>query len=349
MKREYFTEGFSFRRMLFFFGKKWLHCKHLQQIPEKEIFKGGDSLYNRKSDMHYRIQYIDRVTGKREEEKVYGDWALRLLYEKKGGALLLPFIASFSFFSKMYGFLQRRRSSRKKILPFIRKFQVPMEEYEKKAEEFLSFDDFFTRKLKRGSRKFSQDPKEAILFADGRYLFFEKVEEVYRFFVKGREFSLSSLLQDESLSGEYRDGSMVIARLAPMDYHRFHFPFEVEIKKSWEIPGPLYSVNPLALRKNWHYLCENKRVITEMENPHFGKVLYIEIGATYVGTIHQTYDPAKSGKKGEEKGYFSFGGSCIILLFQKDKILFDSDLLEGARQNMEVKALFGQPMGKAIK
>lgn len=297
--------------------------------------------------MHYRIQYIDRITGKKEEERVYGDWALRLLYEKKLGALFLPLFASFAFFSRLYGFLQKRRNSRKKILPFIRKYKVRMEDYEKKAEEFSSFNDFFTRKLQKGARSFSEDLKEAILPADGRYLFFEKVEEVHRFFVKGKQFSLSHLLQDKILTSEFMQGSMVVARLAPMDYHRFHFPFDCRVGTVKEIPGPLYSVNPLALRKNWRYLCENKRVITELFNEYFGKVLYIEIGATYVGTIHHTFDISEPCQKGEEKGYFSFGGSCIILLFQKRKISFDKDLLQASRQNVEIRALFGQSMGRA--
>ena len=83
-----------------------------------------------------------------------------------------------------------------------------------------------------------------------------------------------------------------------------------------------------------------------MNSKDFGKVLFLEIGATFVGAIHQTYTPNKPHQKGDEKGYFSFGGSSLILLFQKGKIQFDPDLLHATSQGVEIKCLMGQSMGK---
>jgi phosphatidylserine decarboxylase len=77
--------------------------------------------------------------------------------------------------------------------------------------------------------------------------------------------------------------------------------------------GRLFSVNPVALRKCLSILWENKRAVTELDTEAFGTVLCVEVGATCVGTIHQTYTPNQKVGKGSEKGYFSFGGSCLVI------------------------------------
>ncbi len=141
---------------------------------------------------------------------------------------------------------------------------------------------------------------------------------------------------------------MVIARLAPVDYHRYHFPCDGLVHTPQLIPGPLYSVNPLALKKHSEILAENKRMITRIETTHFGTVLYIEVGATYVGTIHQTFTPETFQKKGAEKGYFSFGGSCLILLFKPNTIQLDQDLIDASSRSIEVLGKLGQSLGRAL-
>jgi len=167
--------------------------------------------------------------------------------------------------------------------------------------------------------------------------------------VKGKRFSLKSLLQDDELAERYAEGAMAMARLCPVDYHRFHFPCECVPGKPRLINGLLYSVNPIALKRNIEYLSQNKRMITELETENFGKILYMEVGATYVGSIHQTYTPGKACAKGEEKGYFAFGGSCLLVLFEPNKIAFDQDLIDFSAKRMEVRGLLGQSLGRARK
>jgi phosphatidylserine decarboxylase len=183
--------------------------------------------------------------------------------------------------------------------------------------------------------------------ADARYLVFPDIEKADGFWVKGKKFSLIELLQDKSLAERYKNGSMVISRLCPVDYHRFHFPCDCTPKESQLINGPLFSVNPIALKRNIEILSENKRVLTELNTTNFGNVLYIEVGATYVGSIVQTYIPGQSYAKGDEKGYFSFGGSCLILLFEPGKIVFDQDLINASLEKVEVRGLLGQSLGQA--
>ena len=140
---------------------------------------------------------------------------------------------------------------------------------------------------------------------------------------------------------------MVIARLCPIDYHRFHFPFSCTPSKSTLLNGALFSVNPLALKKNIRIFSENKRSLTSLKTDKFGDVLFIEVGATCVGGIFQTYTPNQAVVKGQEKGYFSFGGSSLILLFEPGRIHFDADLIEASKKKIEIRGLLGQSMGRS--
>lgn len=300
------------------------------------------------------ILYIDRLTKKKEKEKVYGGFFLELLYGKTFlsrclSPLLLPLFSKIPFGSYLYGFLQKSRLSKRKIRPFIQKFKINTSEFLEPISAFSSFNDFFIRKLKKESRPFDAREHVAILPADARYLVFQHIDEMDGFWIKGKKLSLKQLLQNEPLARRYKKGAMAIARLCPTDYHRFHFPFDCTPTKAKLINGPLYSVNPIALKRNIKILSENKRMITTLQTSLFHQVLFIEVGATHVGTIKQTYKPDMSYKKGAEKGYFSFGGSCLILLFEPNTILFDQDLVEASLQKIEVRGLLGQSLGTALR
>ncbi len=298
------------------------------------------------------IIYYDRVKKREEREKVYGLYFLELLYGKGllsrcFSFLLRPFFASVPFLSHFYGYIQKTRASRSKVKPFIRDFAVDSSEFLDPVESYRSFNDFFIRKLKPESRPIDEKSDVVILPADARYLVFPNIEKADGFWVKGKKFSLKDLLQDDVLAARYAQGALAMARLCPVDYHRFHFPLDCVPGKARLINGPLYSVNPIALKRNIAYLSQNKRMITELETEKFGKVLYVEVGATYVGSIHQTYTPSKVYPKGEEKGYFSFGGSCLLVLFDPDTIVFDDDLVRFSAKKMEVRGLLGQSLGRA--
>lgn len=299
------------------------------------------------------IRYIDRQTKKEHIENVYGRRALEAFYGK--GLLshffswtLLPLLAHCPLVSRYYGYLQKRPASRKKVLPFIHTFEVDISEFLDDPSTFTSFNDFFIRKLKPSCRPISSGHDIAVLPADGRYLVFPSIQKSDGFLVKDQKFSIEKLLQNPSLADKYAHGSMVIARLCPTDYHRYHFPCNCTPHEPRLINGPLFSVNPMALKRNIHFLSENKRVITALETKNFGTVLYIEVGATAVGSIHQTFTPYEHYSKGDEKGYFSFGGSCILLLFEPGRIAFDQDLIDASQKRIETRALFGEPLGRAL-
>ena len=261
--------------------------------------------------------------------------------------IILPFLARIPLFSKLYGKAQKKTKSKKKVKPFIQKFSVDQSEFERSSEEFSSFNDFFIRRLKPACRPIDQGDKVAVLPADGRHLFYPSIGDAEGFYVKGKKFDLNALLRDEFLFDIYKRGSLIISRLYPTDYHRFHFPCECVPTTPKLINGPLYSVNPIALRRNIEILGENKRVLTQLKTKAFGNILFIEVGATFVGSIKQTFTPQSLCMKGQEKGYFEFGGSCILMLFGPGTITFDNDLIESSKRQIEIKAKMGEKFGLA--
>lgn len=291
--------------------------------------------------MNEPLIYIDRKTSALCEEKVYHGNLLNFLYLNPFGRILAHFLAGNPLFSRFYGWLQNFTFTRRKIAPFVKKFGIDSSEFELPMEAYPNFNAFFTRKLKKEARPLGNG---LIAPADGRYLFYENLEECDSFVVKGKKFVLNKLIEDEKLAKNYLKGSMVIIRLCPSDYHRFHFPCDCIPSEPRLINGPLYSVNPIAIKQWIDLFTMNKRMITQLKTQEYGNILFIEVGATCVGSIHQTYTPGIPYKKGDEKGYFSFGGSSIILLFQPGKIQIDSQLLTNSSQFLETLCLFGQTL-----
>lgn len=140
----------------------------------------------------------------------------------------------------------------------------------------------------------------------------------------------------------------MIIRLAPIDYHRFHFPADGEISESKLIDGVYYSVSTYAIKKNFRILCENKREYSILKTKKFGDIAMFEVGATMVGGIKQSYKSNSYVKKGEEKGYFYFGGSTCVLVFERGKVKIDEDLLENTKKGIETKVYMGEKIGISL-
>lgn len=293
------------------------------------------------------IYYIDRKSGKKCLEDIYGAKALRWIYgESLLGRFFQSLVTKSSLFSRLYGFCQKLPWSKRKIRPFVERYKIDPQEFLKPISEFKSFNDFFIRELKLSARPIAGSAHQAAIPADGRYLFYPDISAAEGFLVKGQKFELTQFLQNPQLAERYAQGTMVMARLCPTDYHRFHFPCSGVPGISRLINGYLFSVNPIALRQNIHIFSENKRMICELESVDFGKVLLVEVGATNVGTIQQTYKPFQFCQKGDEKGYFSFGGSSLILLFEPQTIILDPDLIKASQEQIEILCHMGQSLGQ---
>lgn len=291
--------------------------------------------------MNAPIQYYNRHSGHLETETVYGENFLRWAYGNPLGRLTVELAVKRALFSRWYGWRMDKASSQSKVAPFIEDYGLDPAEFADAAESFASFNEFFYRKLKSEARPVDANPNAAVFPADGRHLAIANVDEAETFYIKGQRFDLRAFLADDALAEQFAGGSMLISRLCPVDYHRYHFPVSGTVEEPVLINGPLYSVSPLALRRNLAIFWQNKRMRTLIESPVFGKVVVMEIGATCVGSIHSTFAPGPV-EKGQEKGYFSFGGSCLITLFQSGGIRFDDALLQYSAQSTEVYAKVGE-------
>ncbi|MBQ8498805.1 phosphatidylserine decarboxylase [Chlamydia sp.] len=292
------------------------------------------------------IWYINRETGLLEKEPVLCSSLMQYFLENRIGRAVYACLCKNSWFSRIVGRLQRLGVSRWFIKSFVEKYHLREEEWLLPLHKYTSFNDFFIRKLKLEARPILRDKEICCTPADGAYFVFPSIEEVSTFTIKHRIFSLENFLQDKQLASEYAKGSMVIARLAPFDYHRFHFPVEGVVGESKRINGYLFSVHPLMLKRNLAIFIENKREVTLIDSKEFGKVAYIEVGALNVGSINQTFSSGSFVRRGEEKGFFAFGGSTIVLLFQPQRITFDADLVQHSAQGLETRCRMGESLGK---
>ncbi len=291
------------------------------------------------------VRYFNRYSGKLETEEIYGGGFVRLVYGSSVGWPLAFLIARRVWFARAYGAWMRRASSRRMVVPFVQRFGIDPSELEKAPEDFASFNDFFVRTLRASSRPIHPGPNTAVFPADGRHLGFQDVSTGSRVFVKGQRLDLASLLADPDEARRFEGGALVLSRLCPVDYHRFHFPVAGHAGRPRTIDGPLDSVNPIALVRRIQILFENRRVTTAIEAGGFGRVVVAEIGASCVGSIVQTFVPDAGVEKGAEKGYFQFGGSAMITLFEPGRVDLAGDLIEQSREGIELYARMGDRMG----
>jgi phosphatidylserine decarboxylase len=265
---------------------------------------------------------------------------LKWLYGSFLGKASLHVLFKRKLVSAVGGRFMNSRLSKGRIKKFVRKNGVDMSIFhETDSKSYKHFNEFFYRKIQENQRPIGED---VVSPADGKILAFQKIRDVDSFFIKGSEFSVKSFLGNEELANRFVGGSMAIIRLAPADYHRYHFPVSGHISESKRIKGRFYSVSPLALRKSLEIFCQNQREYSLLESKDFGSVLISEVGATMVGSIIQTYKPGSTVEKGMEKGYFAFGGSTVVLFFEKGKIQFDEDIVENTGKGYETSIQMGQ-------
>jgi len=294
------------------------------------------------------IQFYNRSTKQVETEVVYGENWLRWVLFNPFGKMAMHAMVKRPWFSHWYGWRMGRLRSASRVRPFIDRYGIAENEHVKAADEFSSFNGFFYRKLKPEARPVDSADDSLVFPADGRHLGFAKASAIESVFVKGQRFDLEKLLGSKMLAGKFADGAAVFSRLCPVDYHRFHFPVAGLPGESRLINGLLFSVNPLALRQRLQILWENKRFITEIETENAGSVLMLEIGATNVGSVNQTFVPTRSVGKGEEKGYFAFGGSATFTLFEPGRVTLADDLLQQSGEQRELYAKMGDRMGAIV-
>jgi len=247
--------------------------------------------------------------------------------------------------SLIVGWYMLNSLSTRSITKFVKKHEIDLSEYKIPEEGFKHFNQFFHRKLKPNVRPIGEG---IISPADGKILVFPTIESSQSFYVKGEQFNLRKFLNNTELATKYHKGAMVIVRLAPRDYHRFHFPISGYVGENQRLDGDYYSVSPLALKQNMRIFCQNKRHYTTVDSDDLDQVIIAEVGATLTGSIIQSHWPNISVNKGDEKGFFAFGGSTVIVLFQKGKLTFSQDLIENTNKGLETSIKMGETIGTSL-
>ena len=273
-----------------------------------------------------------------------GHFWLRRLYAYSFFKKWLLRWASSHSFAWFVGLYERSPLSARAVPSFVRRFGIILSDFQVPHGGFKSFDAFFTRRLRDGVRPIAKT--DLVMPCDGRYRFFPRSDLLSRLDVKNEKLSLSALLgpaDDPCFHG----GALVFARLAPVDYHRVHMPMDATHIESWEIPGKLYSVNPLATGRHPTIFQKNTRHVHLFESKGM-RFLIVVVGATCVGSIVYIDSKRKVWKKGEEFSYFRFGGSLVILVFEKGHIQLDADLLENAAAGYETLGRVGDSFAMHI-
>ncbi|EDO17267.1 hypothetical protein Kpol_538p27 [Vanderwaltozyma polyspora DSM 70294] len=288
----------------------------------------------------------DRDTGVILEEKIsaHVKLGMRIIYNGKG-----PETKKFKTLLKKMSVRQGKKfdspGSVSQIPGFIRFHSLDLSECEE--IKYRTFNEFFYRKLKPGSRVPEGDsPKILVSPADSRSIFFPSINESKKFWIKGSLFTIRRLTNGykPDLFNE-RSCSIAIFRLAPQDYHRFHSPCDGIIGKPVYIAGEYFTVNPMAIRSSLDVFGENVRVLIPIETQEFGPILLIAVGAMMVGSIILTCKEGQTIRRGEELGYFKFGGSTIISLVPSKHLRFDSDLLNNSSEQIETLIRVGMSIG----
>jgi len=272
-----------------------------------------------------------------------GDAAIKWAYQTLSGKLFAHLLFGTSLPSRILGWYFDSPLSKAKIASAISDLNIDASEFATPKDQFRSFNDFFTRKLQPDARPFSTDEGCFLSPADGRLLVYDDIGSAICIKVKGAEDSLQNLF-DRDIT-DFTGGKAAVIRLCPADYHRYHFPCAGVVAEEVRVKGKYHSVNPVALASRQKIFCINKRSYTLIDTPAFGRIAFMEVGAFGVAGIHQTYTGTNVTRM-QEKGYFDFGGSTIVLLFQKNAIAFDPDLLTNSSEKIETLVKVGETIAK---
>jgi len=284
------------------------------------------------------MRYIDRL-GNTSEKDSFQDKFLKALYTNVVGRALIQLLVN-PVVSKIGGRLLSSSASKILIKPFVKSNNIDLSIYEK--QEFDSYNDFFIRKIKENHRIINMDCKVLISPCDSKLSVYE-IDENSHFFIKNTLYSMKSLLRDVKLANRFQGGYAMIFRLTVDDYHRYCYIDDGVKTKNKFIQGVLHTVNPIANDILPIYK-ENSRAYSILLSKNFGHVLMMEVGALMVGKI-VNYHQSRKVKKGHEKGRFEFGGSTVILLFEKDKVIVDQDIIDNTQNDYETIVKMGEKIG----
>jgi phosphatidylserine decarboxylase len=226
------------------------------------------------------------------------------------------------------------------IRAFIARYAVDMNEaQDPDPAHYASFNDFFTRALKRGARPLAH--ADLVCPVDGYISQFGAIDGDRIFQAKGHDYTTTALVGgDGMLAAAFTNGHFATLYLSPRDYHRIHMPCAGRLLRMIHVPGELYSVNPATARGIPGLFARNERVVCVFD-ADFGPWVLVLVGATIVGSMatvwHGVVNPPRPGRvrewryadgegvalaQGAEMGRFLLG-STVVLLFPAEPLAFN--------------------------
>ncbi len=251
-------------------------------------------------------------------------------------------------FSQLAGKWAKSKRSKSMIPRFIKAYNIKVDEIEKPIDSFATFNDFFIRTLKPKARPLPSDPSAIISPADGNAFAIQNMSKDSFFPIKNLSFSTAKILKNEYLSKLFEGGTAIIIRLAPWDYHRVHFPLSGIPGKPRAIAGQFQSVNPVVFQAGIQPIEINERHIIEFQPDKSSTMAVVMVGALFVGAMTETYIPAAHYEQGDELGYFEYGGSTIVLFFQKNTVSINPEIIAASKLGIETPVKMGQVIGHVL-
>lgn len=268
---------------------------------------------------------------------------MHFMYGTAAGRFILKPVTA-PLLSRAAGGLLSSRLSAVFVRGFVRRNKIDMSQYEDR--KYLSFNDFFTRRILPERRRVCMEPEALVSPCDGRLTVY-RIDEAAELVIKGVPYNVRELLRDGELAARFAGGLALVFRLCVDDYHRYCWFDGGEAERAVHIPGVLNTVRPVALR-SVPVFRENSREYTLLHSESFGDAIQMEVGATMVGRI-ANLPHAGTVRRGEEKGMFMFGGSTVVLLLRQGAAELEAELLRQTAGETEVVVKMGQRIGSRAR
>lgn len=297
---------------------------------------------------HLGNYVLDRETGEKtwEAMSIYVRVGMHLLYYGSEQEKTLHWKRTLDLLksqSEKMGKEYDSPESKQHIVPFIQSFNLEdslVEMVEPNPDAYPNFNAFFGREIKESARPIAEPDNDLVTSspADCRLTAFPSVDLATKYWIKGFGFTVEALLGDAQLAAHFEGGTIVIARLAPQDYHRWHAPVSGTVLGIKDIPGAYYTVNPQAINEpgTLDVFCENKRSVMTLQTASGGSpIAIVAVGAMLVGSIKYVGGVDNVGtevRRGQCLGAFYYGGSTVIVLYPPGEVVLDEDLVKNSTE-----------------
>ena len=253
------------------------------------------------------------------------------------------FNAWMSRLARAWGEFLDSSASASGIETFVASPDYNIEDYFAGPSGWLTFNQFFAREVRPGKRPVAEPRNDKVIVSPADAVFMGQwpIDDDSTITVKGASWAIAELLDGSPYADAFRNGIYAHSFLYIDDYHRYHVPVAGELREVRNISGRVYMDvfrepdGTLGVVDGDTYQFKQERGLVVIDSPEVGLVAVLPIGMAYVSSVNLTPEVGAELQKGEEFGYFLFGASDIVMLFQDRNVILDAEVgtkyLQGAR------------------